>query len=104
MKPTDWKPGTVDAIATGSADGKRIVIKAVNYEPTSNVLLTRLQGSGVPENAEVKVYSVSAGLDDACSIENPGRIAPHESSMAYSKDLTIDLDPYEVVVVEITAR
>ena len=32
MKPEDWTPGTVDAIATGSADGRRIVIKAVNYE------------------------------------------------------------------------
>ncbi|MEJ2079338.1 MAG: alpha-L-arabinofuranosidase C-terminal domain-containing protein [Acidobacteriota bacterium] len=104
MKPTQWKPGTVDAIATGSADGKRIVIKAVNYEPNSNVLITRLQGSGVPGNAEVRVYSVEAGLNDACSIENPDRIAPRESSMEYSKDLTINLDPYEVVVVEITAR
>ena len=32
MKPEDWRPGTVDAIATASADGRRIVIKAVNYE------------------------------------------------------------------------
>ena len=31
MKPEDWTPGTVDAIATGSEDGRRIVIKAVNY-------------------------------------------------------------------------
>ena len=32
MKPEDWQPGTVDAIATASADGRRIVIKAVNYQ------------------------------------------------------------------------
>ena len=31
MKPEAWQPGTVDAIATASADGRRIVIKAVNY-------------------------------------------------------------------------
>ena len=35
MKPEDWLPGTVDAIATASADGRRIVIKAVNYEATA---------------------------------------------------------------------
>src|SRR5581483_4036265 len=28
MRPDDWMPGTVDAIATASADGRRIVIKA----------------------------------------------------------------------------
>ncbi len=31
MKPEGWQPGTVDAIATASADGRRIVVKAVNY-------------------------------------------------------------------------
>ena len=30
IRPDDWMPGTVDAIATGSADGRWIVIKAVN--------------------------------------------------------------------------
>jgi alpha-N-arabinofuranosidase len=29
MKPEGWQPGAVDAIATASADGRRIVIKAV---------------------------------------------------------------------------
>ena len=104
MKPTKWEPGTVDAIATKSANGRRIVVKAVNYEPRINVLIARLQGSGVPEDADVKVYKVSAGLDDACSIANPDRITPREATMPYSKDLTIELAPYEVAVVEITAR
>ena len=49
MKPEDWLSGTVDAIATRSADGRRIVIKAVNYEAKRNTLLVRLQGAGVPE-------------------------------------------------------
>ncbi len=104
MKPEDWKPGTVDAIATGSADRKRIVIKAVNYENKQNTLLTRLQGSIVPENAHVKVYTVSAALNDACSLENPNRIQPAEDTMPYARDLTIKLEPYTVAVVEITAE
>ena len=57
MKPEGWKPGTLDAIATGSADGKRIVIKAVNYAGAQDHVvgaLARFQGSG---NARVKTYS-----------------------------------------------
>ena len=47
MKPEAWRPGALDAIATRSADGRRIVIKAVNYEAQPNTLLVRLQGSAV---------------------------------------------------------
>ncbi len=101
MKPEAWKPGTVDAIATGSEDGKHIVIKAVNYEDKRNVLLTRLQGKDVPENAVVTVYSVTAGLNDEPSLENPDKIKPVINTMPYNRDLTIDLAPYSVVVIEI---
>lgn len=103
MKPEDWTPGTVDAIATGTADGKRIVIKAVNYENKQNTLLARLQGSGVPENATVKVYSLTAALNDAPSIESPDKIQVLEKTIPYMRDLTIELEPYSVVVVEVTA-
>ncbi|MES1194619.1 MAG: alpha-N-arabinofuranosidase, partial [Opitutus sp.] len=48
MKPEDWTADTVDAIATGSADGRRIVLKAVNYDSKPNTLLVRLQGAQVP--------------------------------------------------------
>ena len=101
MKPEDWRPGTVDAIATGSSDGKRLVIKAVNYENKRNLLLARLQGSTVPENATVKVYTLSAGLRDAPTIENPDKIQIMENTMPYTKDLVIELKPYSVLVVEI---
>jgi alpha-N-arabinofuranosidase len=104
MIPQGWQPGTVDAIATGSADGKRIVIKAVNYQSSPNILLARLQGSSVPVNAQVKVYTVKAGLTDSPSLENPGRIEPAETTMPYARDLTINLDPYSVTVIEIVAQ
>ena len=45
MKPEAWRPGALDAIATRSTDGRRIVIKVVNYEAQPNTLLVRLQGS-----------------------------------------------------------
>jgi alpha-N-arabinofuranosidase len=104
MKPEGWQPGTVDAIATASADGRRIVVKAVNYSDGANTLLVHLQGSRVPAVATVAVYTISAGLRDAASLEQPDRIKPVERSQEYSRDLTIDLAPYTVSVVEISAR
>jgi alpha-N-arabinofuranosidase len=103
MKPEDWTPGTVDAIATGSADGRRIVIKAVNYAGQRNTLLVRLQGRSVPEKAVATLYTISAGLKDSASLERPDAIAPASRALNYSKNLTVDLDPYTVAVVEIKA-
>ena len=104
MKPEGWQAGTVDAIATASADGRRIVVKAVNYSGSANSLLVHLQGSRVPTTASVTVYTVTAGLHDSASLEQPDRIKPVERTVDYRPDLTIDLEPYTVAVVEIVAR
>jgi alpha-N-arabinofuranosidase len=104
MKPEGWQAGTVDAIATASADGRRIVVKAVNYSGAANTLLVHLQGSRVPAAADVTVYTITAGLHDAASLEQPDRIKPVERSIEFRPDLTIDLNPYTVAVVEIAPR
>ncbi len=104
MQPEDWLPGTVDAIATGSADGRRIVIKAVNYEAKRNTLLVRLQGAGAPEKAIARLYTLSAELTDSASLEHPEAISPVGRTLDYAKDLSVDLDPYTVAVVEIRAQ
>jgi alpha-N-arabinofuranosidase len=104
MKPEDWLPGTVDAIATGSADGRRIVIKAVNYEAERNTLLVRLQGASVPEKAVARLHTLSAGLMASASLEHPDAITPVSRTLNYAKDLAVDLDPYTVAVVEIRAE
>ena len=104
MKPTDWKPGSMDAIAAGSDDGKRIIIKAVNYEDNENTLLTRIQGSEIKDNAVVKIYTIKAGLDDRASIKEPGTITPVENSIVFSRNMTFVLDPYSVVVIDITFK
>ena len=104
MKPEAWQPGTVDAIATASATGRRFVIKAVNYEGESNTLVVRLNGSKAPINAAVTVSTISAGLNDAASLEQPNKIAPVERTMPYARVLTIGLAPYTVAVVEIAAK
>jgi alpha-N-arabinofuranosidase len=104
MKPEGWQPGTVDAIATASADGRRIVVKAVNYADHRNTLLVHLQGSRVPVGATVTVYTIAAGLHDAASLEHPDRIRPVERTVDYRTDLTIDLEAYSVAVVEVSGR
>ena len=104
MKPEGWKPGTLDALATASANGKRIVIKAVNYEDHQNTLLLRLQGSHIPANAKVIVYTVSAGLTDAPSMNNPNLITPTQATQSFARDMSLDLKPYSVAVMEISGE
>jgi alpha-N-arabinofuranosidase len=104
MKPEGWQPGTLDAIATASADGRRLVIKAVNYEGRRNTLLIQFQGAKAPANASAILYTLSAGLKDAASLERPDAIKPVSRTLRYAKDLTVELDPYTVAVVEIQAQ
>ena len=104
MKPEGWLPGTVDAIATGSADGRRVVIKAVNYEGKRNILFLRLRGASVPEKAVASLHTLSAGLTDSASLEHPDAITPVSRTLTYAKDLTVELDPYTVAVMEIRAE
>jgi alpha-L-arabinofuranosidase len=104
MKPAGWKPDTFDAIATGSADGKRIVIKAVNYADSPNTLLARLRGSSVPEKASMKIYTLTARLNDSPSMEQRDRIKPVETTQLYARDLAIELKPYTVAVIEIVGN
>ncbi len=104
MKPEGWQPGTVDAIATASADRRRLVIKAVNYTGSPNALLVHLQGSHVPAAATATLYTITAGLHDAASLDEPDRIRPVERTLEYRPDLTIDLEPYTVAVLDIASR
>jgi alpha-N-arabinofuranosidase len=61
----------------------------------------RLQGAGAPERAVARLQTISAGLKDSASLENPNAIAPVSRTLNYAKDLNVDLDPYTVAVVEI---
>jgi alpha-N-arabinofuranosidase len=102
--PAGWDPGAMDAIATASADGRRIVIKAVNYRGERNTLLVRLQGKAIPEKASATLHTITAALTDAASLEHPDAIAPVSRPFNYAKDFSVDLDPYTVAVLEIRAE
>jgi alpha-N-arabinofuranosidase len=104
MKPENWRAGTVDAIATASSDGRRIVIKAVNYAAERNTLLVRLQGARVPQKAVANLHTLSAGLKDSASLEHPDAITPVSRTLSYATDLTVELGAYSVSVVEIRAE
>lgn len=101
--PTEWRAGTVDAVATRSADGKRIVLKAVNYQPHSNTLLTRLLGKALPQHATVTVHTISAAPDTVATLEHPDAYPVQTRTMPFTRDLAIDLEPYSVAVVELVA-
>jgi len=101
MKPEDWQPGTVDAIATSSDDGSHLIIKVVNYTENTQLLLTRLQGSNVLEKGTIKTYTVQAGLMESASLSDPNKIRPVEDILQYDKDMTIEIGPYSVKVINI---
>jgi hypothetical protein len=77
--------------------------KAVNYEAQPNTLLVRLRGSAVPEKATVRAYTLTAGLTDAPSLEQPRKIHPVETTLPHARTLTSEMRPYSVGVVEIVA-
>lgn len=101
--PEGWTPGSLDAIATASADSRRIVIKAVNYSSRQDVLLVRLQGSRIPAKAVVALHTITARPTDSASLEHPDAIAPVIRPLDFAKDFSINLEPYTVAVLEIRA-
>jgi alpha-N-arabinofuranosidase len=104
MKPVAWTPNTVDAIGTSSADGERIIIKAVNYDSSRHTLLTRLAGSSAPATASVKVITISAALDAQNSLEKPDAIRRRETTRPYARDMAFELPPHSIAAVEVRAR
>jgi alpha-N-arabinofuranosidase len=52
----------------------------------------------------VTLHTIGAGLMDSASLEHPDAIAPVIRALKYAKDLTVDLDPYSVAVLEVRAE
>ncbi|MGI4755861.1 MAG: hypothetical protein ACRYGF_03320 [Janthinobacterium lividum] len=101
--PAAWEPASLDAIATGSADGRRVVIKAVNYQASGNTLLVRLQGRAMQAGATATLHTIAAGPLDKASFEHPDTFVTNTRPIPYATDLAIELGPYSVAVLEIAA-
>ena len=91
----------MNAIATASADGRRIAIKAVNYTAGPQTLLMKITGARAPEKAGATLHTITAPAKATASLEHPDAIAPVTRAIEYSKDLTLDLAPFTVMVLEI---
>jgi alpha-N-arabinofuranosidase len=102
--PENWVPGSIDAIATMSTDGRRIVIKAVNYSAQRDSVLVRLQGSKVPGKAAATLHTICAGLTDSASLEHPDAITVKSRRIPFATDFAVGLDPYSVAVLESRAE
>jgi hypothetical protein len=50
------------------------------------------------------MYTITAGLHDAASLERPDAIAPATRPLTFGRDLTLDLAPYTVVVVDMASN
>ena len=88
--PSEWLRGSVEALATASTDGRHIVIKAVNYREQRNILLVRLQGAGVPKNADAMLHTITARLSDSASLEHPDADLPGEFAVELREGLLRD--------------
>ena len=64
----------------------------------------RLHGSKAPVDATVTLSTLTAGLNDAASLEQPNKIAAVERTMTYAPVLTLELASYTVAVLEIAAK
>jgi alpha-N-arabinofuranosidase len=80
------------------------VIKTVNYSARTNTLLVRLQGKSLPRQARVKLYTITAPLNAMASFDHREIFTPVSRSMAYTKNFSVDIDPYSVAVMEIQAE
>jgi len=99
--PKGWNPDSVDAVVTASSDWKRVIVKAVNYEGRENTLLVRLKGNNAPTSATVTLHRISGGLMTTASMDHPDAFGTATSKLEYTKDLSLPLPPYTVVVLEI---
>jgi hypothetical protein len=55
-------------------------------------------------SATVKVVSVTAGVHEANSLAEPGKLRRVEATKPYGRDMAFDLPPYTVAVIDIRAN
>jgi alpha-L-arabinofuranosidase len=99
--PAEWQQGAMDAIATASADRRRVVLKAVNYSSTANTLMVRLQGETLPQRANVMMHTIAVQPNSTASFENPDVFRPVSKPLEYARNFSVVMKPYSVAVIEI---
>ena len=64
-------------------------------------LSVKITGTRAPEKAVATLHTITAPAKATASLEHPDAIAPVSRAIDYSKDLTLDLAPFSVMVLEI---
>ena len=64
----------------------------------------KITGTSILANATVKIFTLRAALNDAASMEHPDAIRPIEGTVPFEKDMSFKIEPYSVLVVEVTPK
>jgi hypothetical protein len=92
---------SLDVTAVRSPDGKTVQLQVVNLEASEMPARLQLQGF-IPTRPVAKVVTLSGGLDDVNTPEEPERIAPHESQWRHGLkdgDASYTFPPYSFTVL-----
>jgi hypothetical protein len=55
-------------------------------------------------NAHVRIHAITAGPDHRASAGNPDVIKPEESTGSFAKDMFLVMEPYSVMLIDITFK
>lgn len=84
--------GALDLTATSSEDGKKLVLHVANT--SSKPINTRLDIKGLKAMKTVKSITLSGGLKDRNTSEDPERLIPVEKKMQVATSQTYEIAPY----------
>ena len=94
----------LDAVASRSADGRRLFIKAVNTDPQRALRTTvNLRGVNVLKRADVETLN-GATLTTDNSFAAPQAVAVKHSEIAAGQDFVIELPEHSVSVITLSVR
>ena len=59
----------------------------------------KITGARAPEKAVATLHTITAPAKATASLEHPDSIAPVTTAIDYSKDLTLDLAPFTLMLL-----
>lgn len=94
----------LDAVASRTADGKRIFIKAVNTSRTSTLRTTiKIQGAVPASQAELKIVTAPS-LNVANDFSRPNAVSIQERTLPGGRSFVVTLPQHTVSVIVLTTQ
>jgi alpha-L-arabinofuranosidase len=89
----------LDAVASRSADGAKLIVKVVNTSPTTD-LATRIDVRGIRVEAQAEWHVIAADSPEARnSFATPDAIRPRSETLAAGETFQLSLPPHSVSVL-----